>query len=196
MLEGKNIVVYDLEIENEIDGKEITWNTHDKMGLSVGALYDYKTGDYSVYFKEDAPELIERLNSARLVVAFNQIGFDNKLLRALHPGLLQPDEVLNNYDMLLEARKACGGGFVKGLKLDNILEGTFGAEFMKTGHGEMAPKWWKEGKRAKVVSYCLADVRREKTLFEHFVEKQWFTSAVHGKRILDTSGIRGILADS
>ena len=136
-LRGSNIVVYDLEIENVIDGTNVTWNTHDKMGLSVGCLYDYETDDYSVYFLEDIQRLCERLNRADLVVAFNQVGFDNKLLRALG-GDLRED--LPNYDMLAESRKSVGGGgFKKGLKLDDHLQAIFGKDKMKTAHGELAP---------------------------------------------------------
>jgi DEAD/DEAH box helicase domain-containing protein len=191
ILNGKNIVVYDLEIENEIDHKNITWNDHHKMGLSVGALFDYMTGDYSVYFKEDIQELCARLNSAALVVAFNQIGFDNKLLRVLG-GDLRADGELKNFDMLQESRKSVGGQFAKGLKLDDHLAATFGKEFMKTGHGEMAPKWWQEGKRAKVVSYCLADVRREKMLFEHIASNGWVKTLVHGQKNIDISRIMAL----
>jgi DEAD/DEAH box helicase domain-containing protein len=185
MLEGKNVVVYDCEIENVIDGEEVTWGTFDKMGLSVGSLFDYRTGDYNVYLKADISELCDRLNEAEFVVGFNIKGFDNKLLRGLG-GLLRPDLTLNNYDMLEQARKACGGGIPKGLKLDDILEGTFGAAYMKTEHGSQAPVMWQEGKHAKVISYCIADVRREKMLFEHIYNHGWINTKVNGRRNLDT----------
>ena len=160
-LKGTNIVVYDTEIENIIDGKEITWNDHAKMGFSVGCLYDFLTDDYSVYLKPDIQELANRLNRADLVVAFNQIGFDNRLMIAMGADLRAD---LPNYDMLVESRKSIGWEpsqkFPSGMKLDDHLEATFGKEHMKTGHGEKAPIWWQEGKYAQVISYCLADVKR------------------------------------
>lgn len=186
-LAGKNIVVYDLEIEHVIDGKNVTWSTFDKMGLSVGCLYDFRTDDYSVYFKREIQDLCGRLNeTGTMIVAFNQIGFDNKLLRALG-GDLKPDSELNNYDMLLESRRSVGWQegmrFRSGLKLDDHLEATFGKDQMKTAHGELAPQWWMQGRRAEVVTYCLADVKRERMLFQHIVDFGWAKTKVHGKQV-------------
>lgn len=199
MLEGKNIVVYDLEIENVIDGKEVTWSTHDKMGLSVGCLYDYSDGDYKVYFRNDMKSLVDRLNNAELIVAFNQIGFDNKLLRALG-GDLKPDVDLPNFDMLYESRKSVGwregDRFPKGLRLDNHLEATFGADLMKTDDGANAPILWQKGEIAQVTTYCLADVRREKMLFEHIVDKGWAATKEHGKRFFTLAPIKDVVNQS
>jgi DEAD/DEAH box helicase domain-containing protein len=170
---GKNIVVYDLEIQKTIgdqpDGSKIGWNDHDRMGISVGVLFDYETGDFNVHMQDNMGELVERLNRADMVVAFNQIGFDNKLLRA--SGFpLKSDQELMNYDMLLEVRKGMGyregGAFPKGCKLDDCLKGTFGEKFMKTANGEEAPKMFQAGQIGKLTSYCVADVTREKALFE------------------------------
>lgn len=184
-LKGANIVVYDCEIERAIDGKDVTWSTFDKMGFSVGCLYDYQTDDYSVYFRDDLAELAERLNRADLVVAFNQLGFDNNLLTELGFPVGENPQ----FDMLDESRRSVGWQpgmkLPSGLKLDNHLEGTFGKAFMKTGHGEMAPIWWQEGKVGKVVSYCLADVKRERMLFEHIVYKRWVRTPMHGPRFIN-----------
>lgn len=188
-LRGTNIVVFDCEIENVIDGTNVTWNDHDRMGLSVACLYDFKTDDYSVFFKEDIVELCERLNTADLVVAFNQKGFDNKLLNA-NGGHVDES---NHYDMLEESRLATGWRegerYPTGLKLDNHLSKMFGTDNMKTADGAMAPIWWKEGKRAKVVSYCLADVKREKMLFEFIAENGFVITQTHGRRALSRSKI-------
>lgn len=187
---GKNIVVYDCEIENVIDGKVISWDTYDKMGLSVACLYDYLDDDYKVYFREDIPALCERLNSADLVVGFNTTGFDNKLLRALG-GDLRPDDSLKNWDILYWSRRAIGWKegvrFPSGLRLDNHLESIFGDKFKKTGDGALAPVWWQEGKRSQVITYCLADVKRERMLFEHIFNYGWVSTLAHGCREIDRS---------
>lgn len=194
-LKGKNIVVYDCEIVKEIDGKEITWSTYEKMGLSVAALYDYMTDDYHVFFEEDVEELVVRMNTAAVVVGFNILGFDNKLVDAVSKTTKIRKDIVC-YDMLLESRKACGwkesDRFPTGLKLDDHLEFTFGKAQMKTGHGELAPKWWQEGKKAKVISYCLADVKREKMLFEHICFKGWAGTKTHGRKFFDLSLLKGI----
>lgn len=191
-LQGTNIVVYDCEIVNEIKGN-ITWNDHDKMGLSVACLYDYRTDDYSVYFDQASRELADRLNEADLVVGFNTTGFDHKLVHAV-TGRLDADlmdvECERNYDMLYWSRRAMGWSpsakFPSGMRLDNHLESTFGREFMKTGDGANAPIWWQQGLISKVTSYCLSDVKRERMLFEHIVRYGWVSTFAHGKRDIDT----------
>src|SRR5690606_37086262 len=120
-LQGKNIVVYDCEIENDVDGKEVTWDRKDKMGFSVGCLYDYLTDDYHVFLKEDINQLADRLNKADLVVGFNILGFDNELVRA-QGGDLKPDSELKCYDILYYSRLSIGWTpdqrFPKDMRLD------------------------------------------------------------------------------
>lgn len=201
-LQGKNIVVYDCEIVNEIkDG--ITWNDHDKMGLSVACLYDYLTDDYHVYLDPAAADLAYRLNQADLIVGFNTVGFDHKLVHAV-TGRLQAELMdvkhERNFDMLYWSRRSTGWNesqrFPTGMKLDNHLEATFGAQFMKTGHGEMAPKWWQQGLHSRVISYCLADVKRERMLFEHIVRYGWVKTQAHGQRDIDLTNVNRLVAGS
>lgn len=191
MLQGKNIVVFDCEIENDV----ISWDRKDLMGFSVGCLFDYFTGDFEVYFKEDIQRMARRLNQADLCVGFNILGFDNELIRA-QGGDLLPDDQLKHYDILLESRKAMGWTpaqrFPKGMRLDDHLEATFGAAFKKTEDGALAPKMWRDGRRGEVVSYCLADVRREKMAFEHIVQFGWLKTAAHGQRHFDLSKINAL----
>lgn len=195
MLHGKNIVVFDCEIENDVDGKIVTWDRKDLMGFSVGCTFHYATGDWGVYFKEDIGYLAELLNQADLVVGFNIVGFDLPLIRA-QGGNLWPDSDLDIYDLLEESRKAIGWTpaqrFPKGMRLDDHLEATFGAGFMKTEDGALAPKMWRDGEHGQVVTYCLADVRREKELFEHVVRHGWAKTAAHGQRQFDLSKIHAL----
>lgn len=165
-LTGKNIVVYDLEIKKTIEQCSKGWNSHDEMGISVGCAFDYRTMRYRVFMDDNLQELADRLNEPQtLVVAFNHIGFDNKLLRATGYNL-KPDSELNNYDMLLVSRKGAGvnSQFIKGFRLDDHLEVL---KFpMKTANGALAPVWWQEKRAGAVVDYCLADVSVERMLFE------------------------------
>lgn len=195
MLNGKNIVVFDCEIENDVDGTIVTWNRKDLMGFSVGCLFDYRTGDYGVYFKEDIGRFADRLNTADLIVGFNILGFDNELIRA-QGGPLKPDDELSHYDLLEWSRRSIGWtpakSFPRGMRLDDHLQATFGSQFMKTEDGALAPKMWRDGRRGEVVSYCLADVRREKTLFEHVVTKGFAKTAMHGERKFDLSKVNKV----
>lgn len=196
MLNGLNIVVFDCEIENDVDGTMVTWDRKDLMGFSVGCLFDYKTGDYGVYFKEDIQRFADRLNSADLIVGFNILGFDNDLIRA-QGGKLKSDSELNHYDLLYYSRLAMGWTpsqrFPKGMRLDDHLQATFGKENMKTEDGAMAPKMWRDGRKGEVVSYCLADVKREKMLFEHVFNYGWAKTEMHGKRDFDRKPILNLI---
>lgn len=169
-LAGKNIVVFDLEIRKTIEQCSRGWASHDEMGISVGCAYDYRECRFRVFMDDNIAELIERLNHpGTLVVAFNHIDFDNKVLRAT-PGLppLKSDTDLRNYDMLKVSRQAAGVGMGRtpGFKLDDHLR-AMGLP-MKTANGAEAPIWWQAGKVGTVVDYCLNDVAVEKMLFEQF----------------------------
>lgn len=190
---GLNIVVYDLEIKEPIGKRGVTWDTHHLMGISVGVLFDYRTGDYLIALDDNLPEFVSRLNSADLVVGFNQIGFDNKLLRATRYDLMS-DELLKNYDILLESRKALGwkpgDRFPGGCKLDNHLEAMFGKSAMKTGNGELAPELYQQGKLGAVISYCVADVKRTQMVFENIWERGWVKTLQHGLKFVEHPAIR------
>jgi len=185
-LPGMNVVVWDAEIKNVIDGTNVKWTTPEKMGISVACLFDFRTMDYVVYMDDNLEELVERLNEADLISGFNINGFDIPLLRVTAKTKLNDN--LPVYDLLDEVRHAVGyrkgGRFPSGLKLDDCLLGTFGREHMKTEDGANAPIFWQEGKVGKVVSYCLADVKREAKLFHHVWLGKEVTSAAHGSKIL------------
>lgn len=184
-LRWKNIVVYDCEIKEPIgsvkNGTKIGWQSHELMGISVACTFDYETGDYDVYMDDNIELLAERLNRADLIVGFNHMAFDNQLLRK--SGLaLKPDSELKNYDILFHSRKAAGGGFLKGLKLDDHLRHMFGPQLVKTYNGADAPIFWQERKLGKLISYCLADVRRTRLVFEHIYLHGVVSTEAHGTR--------------
>lgn len=173
-LYGKNIVVYDLEIKKTIDQCSYGWASHDEMGISVGCAFDYRDMRYRVFMDDNIAQLVARLNEVgTLVVAFNHIDFDNKLLRATK-GIgewLKPDDQLLNYDMLRVSRLSAGAGLARtpGFRLDDHLS-TLGLP-MKSGDGAQAPVWWQEGRLGKLIDYCLNDVTQERALFEHMWSK-------------------------
>ena len=190
-LAGQNIIVFDLEIKEEIDGKNVTWGTPEKMGISVGVAYDYLVGDYHVYLDDNLHELHKRINSADMVVGFYTEGFDLPLLRAtkvfgdnggeIIPVPLRTD---NSYDILYWSRRSIGWKdgqrFPSGMKLNDHLASMFGMQ--KTEDGAQAPVFYKQGKMGKLISYCLADVARERKVFEHIWNLGWLKTAAHGQR--------------
>lgn len=186
-----NYAVFDLEIKNVIDGKEVTWDTYDKMGISVGCAFISKTGDYQAYMDDNLEELAKVLEESDVVVGFNIIGFDIPLLEVTLGRKLNLKKV---YDILYWSRKSVGfepgnryESYPKGLKLDDHLSGTFGDTFMKTANGAEAPKMWQDKKIGTLVSYCLADVRRETALFQHILEGKPVVTKTYGSKMIETS---------
>lgn len=177
-LAGKNILVYDLEIKNPVASLTAGWESPDEMGISVLCAFDYSLMRYRVFMDDNLAEFVERANQpGTLLVAFNQLGFDNRVVRATKIGgkplALRPDAELKQYDMLFESRLGAGvdpNVRTPGFKLDDHLS-TLGLP-MKTGDGAMAPVWWQAGQVGKVIDYCLADAAQERNLFEHMYQTQ------------------------
>lgn len=183
---GKNVVVYDLEIKEEIDGKRVTWATHGLMGISVGVAFHYLTGDFHVFMDDNIEDLAVLLNQAEIVSGFNIEGFDHKLLNATSKR--QYTNTRNTYDLLTESRKAMGWTpsqrFPTGLRLDDHLLGTFGKDFLKTEDGAEAPRMYQRKEMGRLTSYCLGDVKRECMLFERVWAGLPLRTLTHGSRVL------------
>lgn len=186
-LEGKSIVVFDLEIKNEIGKNGVTWGTYDKMGISVGCAFDYRTMDYLIFMDDNIQDLRTLLAGADLITGFNIIGFDLPLIAASTKSV-EKNPKLEIYDLLYKSRESVGykegARFPTGLKLDDHLLGTFGKDNMKTANGAEAPLMWQRKELGKVISYCLADVKREKMLFEHVVSGKPVKTPTHGEKTL------------
>lgn len=187
-LEGKPIVVFDLETKQPCGTKEVPWGAWSAMGISVGVAFDYKTMDYKIFMEDNLQELRSLLAGSDLIVGFNIKGFDLPLIAAhTHPVEKNPN--LEIYDMLFKSRESLGwkegDKFPNGLRLDNHLEETFGKSNMKTEDGADAPIFWQQKKFGRLVSYCLADVKREKMLFEHIVSGKPVKTKAHGEKVLE-----------
>ena len=169
-LSGKNILVFDAEIKNTIDGKNVKWTDFDKMGVSVACAFDYRDMRFRVFMDDNLDQLVNRLNEPKtLIVFFNGVHFDIPLIRATPNKkgvILKPDSELNYYDMLLVSREACNTGkFEKGFKLDDHLKALNLST--KTGWGGDAPRLYQEGKLGELIDYAINDVKVETQLFNH-----------------------------
>ncbi len=70
------------------------------------------------------------------------------------------------------------------MRLDDHLMSTFGAANMKTAAGAEAPLMWQRKELGKLISYCVADVKRECMLFEHVWNELPVKTPMHAERIL------------
>src|SRR4030095_9778185 len=175
-----NALVYDLEIikavpdrnGQRIEGIEYCegWSDHKNMGISVIGCYDYATERYRTFLKDNFEEFVELARCRPLMVSFNGIGFDNKVIDACGLAAAVTRHAEGYYDILRELWIADGLGpeFTYpthiGYGLNEVATSNFGAK--KTGHGATAPIQWQRGEYGKVIDYCLEDVRLTKRCFD------------------------------
>jgi len=154
--EGEKVVVFDLETQRsfaEVGGR----SQMDRLGVSVGVVYQYIDDSYSTFTEENISGLIDILLDASLVVGYNIRGFDYEVLRAY------TDEDLHRLptqDLMFDLEERLGFR----PKLDSVASATIGAG--KSADGLQALQWWKEGEIEKIAEYCREDVRVTKEVYD------------------------------
>lgn len=175
-----NAIIYDIEIAKAIPSpnsyceKGIKycggWSDHARMGISVIGVYDYVEDRYRTFCADNSDEFTALWDNRDLCVGFNNIPFDNAVIRATKDADWQCPDDVRCYDLLREIwiasglepefnRKTHGG-----VGLDAVCERNFGAK--KSGNGALAPVDWQRGKYGTVIDYCLNDIRLTKKLFD------------------------------
>ena len=149
------ILYFDLETQKSADDVGGWGNIH-KMGLAIGVLWDSMDQDYFVYEEKDAKKLVEKLQTADLVVGFNVIGFDYTVLQPYSDFDLQE---INTFDMLVDIKKLLNFR----LSLNHLAQHTLNAK--KSADGLISLQWYKEGKIDKIIHYCKQDVEITRDLF-------------------------------
>ena len=181
------ILYFDLETKysaDEVGG----WSNIMDMGMSVGVVYDTADGHFHVYLEHQVPALIEHLRQAELIVGFNHVEFDLRVLaghlaaqEARHQLYLGLRE-LPHFDMLAELKKVLGHR----LRLDSLARPTL--EMGKSADGLQALQWYKEGRIDLIIEYCKQDVEVTRRLHEH--------ALAHGALQYDSrSGIKTVTLD-
>lgn len=206
-------VVFDLEIKKTIDELPNGWEDKHLMGVSSGVAWDNLAERWLIFDDHNLAQLIERLSSAKLVVGFNHIRFDYRVLEGavgsdadfmidrpvIQTGAFRKDgEFFYNqedvekldFDILLEIWKALGKGPVFNrdthgyFGLDAVARQTLGLDMGKTGHGAHAPVLFQEGRLAKLMEYNLQDVKLTRDLFR-FARKHGYVLTKDGPVNLD-----------
>ena len=151
----QRILYFDLETQKSAEDVGGWGNIHD-MKLAVGVVWDSCEQEYFSYQENTALQLVEKLQTADLVVGFNVKKFDY--------GVLQPyadfdlDEI-NTSDMLIDINKKLGHR----LSLNHLAENTLNAK--KSADGLVSLQWYKEGEIDKIIKYCKQDVEITRDLF-------------------------------
>jgi len=154
---SQNIVYFDLETKHSADDVG-GWSHIDKMGMSIGVTYSTARGDYKVYGEPEVEDLIREIQRADLVVGFNHIRFDYRVLEGY--SIFDFSQV-PSLDMLIVLNEKLGHR----LKLDSIAQATLGCE--KSAEGLQAIEWYKQGKLAEIAEYCCFDVKITKLVHEY-----------------------------
>jgi DEAD/DEAH box helicase domain-containing protein len=152
-------ITFDIEsISNSVVRGHLDVNEQE---LTVVAIHDSSTGEYSHYFKEDLPKLWPIIERADMLIGFNSDTFDIPLLNRYYPGDLSH---VRSLDLLSEVQKVLG----RRIRLQALAEATLGKG--KSGDGLKAGEWWKEGKKNEVAKYCIEDVRLTRGLYDYALE--------------------------
>ena len=197
------MLIYDIEIKKAIQGKneevlpEIEycagWHDHKNMGVSCVCAYDYEQKRYRTFFEDNCAEFLALALTHNILVGFNNIGFDNKVLIAQgwFPDFVNGMPYLWNqksYDILQEIW--IGAGLAPeflypshiGYGLDKVVKAC-GLAAGKTGHGAIAPIDYQKGNYGSLVDYCLADVWLTRKLLDLIIETGMVINPNTGKAI-------------
>jgi DEAD/DEAH box helicase domain-containing protein len=150
------------DIETQRSAEEVGgWHNAHLMRVALAVVYDSRTEQFETFHESDVHRLIERLGEADLVVGFNIVAFDYKVLR----GYTDADLLaLPTFDMLSAIHQRLGYR----LALGHLGEETLGVS--KAGDGLQSLAWWKEGRVDEIERYCRQDVALLRDLLRHAEE--------------------------
>lgn len=180
-----HIVYFDLETKYSADDVG-GWSNIEDMGMSVGILWDTSDTQFHIYLENQIQDLVDHCKRAELVVGYNHIGFDFRVVTGvMHANRNERQRLytelveLNNLDMLVEIKKSLGHR----LKLDSIARPTLGIG--KSADGLQALQWYKDGKLDKIIKYCKDDVAVTRDVHQHALE--------HGELLYEShSGLKTV----
>ncbi|MBM9602875.1 DEAD/DEAH box helicase [Desulfopila inferna] len=156
--------VFDLETKfsaDEVGG----WHRAEKMGISVGVVYDSVLDGCVTYLEHETAQLVAHLQSLDLVVGFNNKQFDNRVLASYTTVDLTG---LPTLDLLEEVKNHLGYR----LSLNGIAEHTLSIK--KSGDGLMALQWYREKNFEMLSKYCKKDVEITRDLLIFGLENGFF----------------------
>lgn len=145
----------------------------DKLRVSIAVLFDELLNEYFVYNESEAPQLVDHLFAADLVIGYNILGFDYAVLQ---PYSQKDLKKLPTLDLMQGLAKTLGFR----VKLDSVANATLNSR--KSGHGLQAIEWFKNGELEKLIQYCRDDVRLTYELFKYGVQNGYVCIDSRGQR--------------
>jgi DEAD/DEAH box helicase domain-containing protein len=150
------LVFFDLETQRsaeEVGG----WHNAHQMRLAVAVTWDTRSGRFECWRERRVHELVEHLAGADLVVGFNVLRFDYRVLAGYTDRELTS---IPTFDLLEAIHRRLGFR----LPLGHLAQENLGAD--KGGDGLQALSWWKEGRIEEIERYCRQDVALLRDLFD------------------------------
>jgi DEAD/DEAH box helicase domain-containing protein len=150
-------IVLDLETQKSFEEVGGRGKNH-LLKVSVCGIYDYSQDKYSIYEESELPRLAPILQTADVIIGFNNRAFDSVVLQPyLNFNILE----VPHLDLLEEVVKVLG----RRLSLELIAQGTLGKG--KIGSGRDALLYYKNGRMDLLKKYCLDDVRVTRLVYEY-----------------------------
>lgn len=138
------------------------WHNAHLMRVALAVTWDSVTERFETFREADVHTLLARLAEAELVVGFNVLAFDYRVLRGYTDSAL---ERLPTFDLLEAIRERIGFR----LPLGHLAEENLGVP--KGGDGLQSLQWWREGRIAEIEEYCRRDVTLLRDLFVRASER-------------------------
>jgi len=149
-------VLFDLE--TQLSAADVGgWQNAHRMLVAIGVVCSLEEGRLESFGEPEIGSLIERLESADLVVGFNIARFDYKVLSG-YTGV-DYRRTLSTLDLLEEIHQKLGFR----LSLDHLAKATLGVS--KSADGLQSLEWVKQGRLDLVEEYCRHDVEILRDLF-------------------------------
>lgn len=155
----KRTVILDLETQkgfHEVDRSRLHL-----LKVSVVGIFDSYDNSFHCFEEKELHSLEERLKLADLIIGFNIIGFD---LKVLTPYLLTDVKRFRVLDLLDEIHKVRGHR----VSLQSLAQGTF--QDSKSGSGWNAIQMYRDGRIDDLKKYCIDDVRITKNIYEYGIQ--------------------------
>lgn len=168
------IVYFHLETQRSA-GEVGGWNNKHLMKMAVGVVYDSADKKFYTYFENEADRLVEKLISADLVVGFNIINFDFAVLQPYTT--IDLKSRVRCFDILKDVWDRLGYR----VSLNQIAKKSLNVE--KGGNGLLSLQWFKEGKMAQIIEYCIKDVEITRDVFLYGLKNKYLDFEKNGQSV-------------